>query len=129
HRRSYLSVRPDIRLTRRRTDAIRLQKSHQPVDRAGSICLSAPTSRGKCKRIAGHCAHYSNRPEPAKVEQRRTSAHSSVRGKTNAKAAGGAPDFAWKTVGHFEDKYRRISRRYWLLAESYSRAGLFVFSS
>src|SRR4030095_13504175 len=131
HRRPYLSVRPDIRVAGRRTDEIRVEKSYQFPDRPRAISFSPATDDGEPDRIAAtHCArHSSNRPDPTQAEQRRTSAHSSVRGKTNAEAAGGAADSTRKAVGHFEEKHRRISRRYRLLAQSYSGPRLFIFSS
>src|SRR4029077_1631908 len=77
-----------------------------------------------------YCApHSSNRPDPTQAEQRRTPAHSSVRGKTNAQVTGGAADSTRKAVGHFEDKHRRISRRNRLPAQAYPGPRLFIFST
>src|SRR4030095_12712487 len=130
HRRPYLSVRPDIRVAGRRTDEIRVEKSYQFPDRPRAISFSPATDDGEPDRIAAtHCApHSSNRPDPTQAEQRRTSAHSSVRGKTNAQVTGGAADFARKALGYFENKHRRIPRRYQLLAESYPSPRLLIFS-
>jgi Predicted permease len=52
HRRSYLSVRPDIRVGGRRTDEIRVEKSYQFPDRPGAISFSPPTDDGESDRIA-----------------------------------------------------------------------------
>ncbi len=105
HRRSYLSLRPDIRVAGRRTDEIRVEKSYQFPDRPGAISFSPATDDGESDRIAAtHCApHSSNRPDPTQAEQRRTPAHSSVRGKTNAQVTGRAADSTRKAVGHFEE--------------------------
>ena len=72
HRRSYLSVRPDIRVAGRRTDAIRVEKSYQFPDRPGAISFSSPTDDGESDRIAAtYCPpRSSNRPDPAQAEQR-----------------------------------------------------------
>src|SRR5262249_13818657 len=126
--RSYLSFRPNIRRARRRTDEICVEKSHQISNWSRSLCFSSPTIGSESDSIAAthRPRHSSNRPQPAKAEQRRASAHSSVRGKANAEVAGRAPNVAGKSLGHFEEKHRRISRRYRFLAQSHSGPGLFV---
>src|SRR4029450_5677548 len=126
-----LSVRPDTRVPGHRTDEIRVEKSYQFPDRPGAISFSPATDDGEADRIAAtHCApHSSNRPDPTQAEQRRTPAHSSVRGKTNAQVTGSAADSTRKAVGHFEDTHRRSSAVNRLLAQSYPGPRLFIFST
>src|SRR4029079_10315827 len=111
------------------TGEIRVEKSYQFPDRAGAISFSPPTDHSESSRVAAtHCAlHSSNRADPTQTEQCRTPTHSSIRGKTNTQVTGGAADATRKTVGHFKDKHRWVSRRNRLPAQSYPGSGLFVF--
>ena len=70
HRRSYLSVRPDIRVAGRRTDEIRVEKSYQFPDRRWAISFS-PGIRRRVRphrRNASTPSTRSNRPEPTQAE-------------------------------------------------------------
>jgi predicted PurR-regulated permease PerM len=100
-----LSIRPNIRVTRRSAPEIRIHKSYELADRPRRVAYSRTTDCDSNRIAAGHRVRDRNYcTESAEADHCRTPAHSSVRRKTNAEIGASAPDGGGKTLGYFEEK-------------------------
>src|SRR4029077_2379700 len=122
--RSYLSLRPNVRIFGRRAQKIFFVQFYKLADRPCFPYSSSATNReddgfAKCGDPATNdrTRDRNNRTEPFEAYGRRTPTHSSLRRKTNSQSSAGTSNTDGKIMGDLEEEHRRISWHHRLFAQ------------